>query len=1093
MSMAQRPETLRLPETLEAQLSGFRRRVWTIKMAEAAAVAVFAVIATFLAVFAFDRLWDTPRWLRLLLWMVALGSCGIVPLYLHRWVWRRRRPEQLARLLSRNLPRLGDQLLGIIELSHSKGEQARSRALCEAAIQHVAEDAQKKNLSDATPISRHRLWGWLAATSLSASLALGICFSAATANAWTRFLAPWSNTPRYTFAALEPLPPEIVVPHGEPFQVEVHLAAGSLWQPQSGRAHLDGQQPVQTLLEEGSYRFELPARIAEGRMHVSIGDSRQVVRIKPVLRPELTSIVADLTLPDYLGQPKPVTKDVRGGTVALVKGSRASFVATASRALFAAKVDGRPQAPEGTVIRSPASEMQSSHEIEFRWEDQFGLAGKVPFTLSISARDDEAPTLACEDLPRSRVVLDSEQINFRVKGHDDFGIKQIGIEWQGMENAVVDEPAQGEKVLAAGGFEQDSLEVAGTFSARSAGITPQPIKLRVFAEDFFPNRERVYSPTYVLYVLSPEQHAIWMTEQLSKWHRRSLEVRDRELQLHETNKQLRNLSPEQLDRPETRRRIESQASAERANSRRLTNLAQAGEELIRQAMRNPEFDVGHLDRWAEMLQILKDISANRMPSVAELLKEASKARAASSQKPAPSGPKAGKARAAGAGNASKNPEENTTPPPPIPQISDTESSLQPPDNKAKEPGPPKTPSSPSLRLPTTTLMGGGPKDSPPPPPSPAAEKMEQAVRQQQELLAEFEKILNELNNILANLEGSTLVKRLKAASREQYRVAGCISDQLEASFGLNPARIEPKQREVFAELSEVEAKSSQNVSFIMDDMQAYFERRRFLKFQNVLEDMKAEDVVACLRELADDVPNEPGLSIAHCEYWWDTMDRWAEDLVDPACSGMCRCSGSKASLPPSIVLEVLQILEAEMNLREETRVAEQAKPALAKDDYKNRAQKLADTQDGLEERIVKVTKEIRELPDSEAEFGKEIQLLETVAVVMNETTEILARPETGPPAIGAETEIIELLLQSRRINPNGGGGGGSNPGGGGGGDTVDSALALLGVGTNEKEVREAHDVSQAVGESGRSLPEEFRAGLDEYFSRFEHQPYAGGE
>ena len=60
------------------------------------------------------------------------------------------------------------------------------------------------------------------------------------------------------------------------------------------------------------------------------------------------------------------------------------------------------------------------------------------------------------------------------------------------------------------------------------------------------------------------------------------------------------------------------------------------------------------------------------------------------------------------------------------------------------------------------------------------------------------------------------------------------------------------------------------------------------------------------------------------------------------------------------------------------------------------------------------------------------------------------------------------------------------PGGGGGGDTVDSALALLGIGVNPKEIRENHKVSQAVGDSGRSLPEEFRAGLDEYFNQFEH-------
>jgi len=191
-------------------------------------------------------------------------------------------------------------------------------------------------------------------------------------------------------------------------------------------------------------------------------------------------------------------------------------------------------------------------------------------------------------------------------------------------------------------------------------------------------------------------------------------------------------------------------------------------------------------------------------------------------------------------------------------------------------------------------------------------------------------------------------------------------------------------------------------------------------------------------------------------------------------------------LPPSIVLEVLQILEAEVNLREETRVAEQAKAALAEDEYRDQANKLSETQDGLEDRVVKVTDRIRELPDGEVEFGYEIKLLETVAMVMNETTEILARPETGPPAIGAETEVIELLLQSRRINPGGGGGGGSTPGGGGGGTTLDTALALLGIGVNQKEVREDRSVNQSVGDSGRSLPDEFRAGLDEYFHRLEH-------
>jgi hypothetical protein len=191
-------------------------------------------------------------------------------------------------------------------------------------------------------------------------------------------------------------------------------------------------------------------------------------------------------------------------------------------------------------------------------------------------------------------------------------------------------------------------------------------------------------------------------------------------------------------------------------------------------------------------------------------------------------------------------------------------------------------------------------------------------------------------------------------------------------------------------------------------------------------------------------------------------------------------------LPPSIVLEVLQILEGEVNLREETRVAEQARPALAAEEHQRQAAKLSETQDALRVRTDDVTQRIRELPDGEQEFGKEIQLLTLVSQVMNEATEILARPDTGAPAIAAETEAIELLLQSKRINPKGGGGGGgATPGGGGGGTTQDSALSLVGGGVNDKEVREDRGISQATGQSGPALPEEFRAGLDEYFNRLE--------
>jgi hypothetical protein len=493
-----------------------------------------------------------------------------------------------------------------------------------------------------------------------------------------------------------------------------------------------------------------------------------------------------------------------------------------------------------------------------------------------------------------------------------------------------------------------------------------------------------------------------------------------------------------------------------------------------------------------MLQILKDISDNRMPSVADLLKQASQAeKAMAANSPSNKGAMAGNNRAGGGAPKPSEPAPGAPKPPTaVPSVVDRESSQQPPDTKEAPPSKPSAPKTPRLLLPKTEIAGGVKPGKPTDPADPpAAQKVDEALNAQRDLLAEFEKVADELNRVLANLEGSTLVKRLKAASRLQSTVATKISDQVGDAFGLSTTAM-PKGNpaQVFAGLSEQEAKGSLTVSVIMDDMSAYFERRQYVRFKTVLDEMRQKDVIGALRQLGDDVKREHGLSIAQAEYWSDTLDRWADDLVDPASSGQCPGSKAKGSLPPSLVLEVLQILEGEVNLRDETRVAEQAKAALAAEDARKQAGQLSKSQDGLMERVVKVVERIRELPDAEEEFPREIALLEQVAIVMEEATGILAKGETGAPAIAAETEAIELLLQSKRINPKGGGGGGSSPGGGGRGTTSDSALALMGNGVNQKEVREDRGISQATGDTGAALPEEYRSGLDQYFNKLERTP-----
>ncbi len=81
--------------------------------------------------------------------------------------------------------------------------------------------------------------------------------------------------------------------------------------------------------------------------------------------------------------------------------------------------------------------------------------------------------------------------------------------------------------------------------------------------------------------------------------------------------------------------------------------------------------------------------------------------------------------------------------------------------------------------------------------------------------------------------------------------------------------------------------------------------------------------------------------------------------------------------------------------------------------------------------------------------------MEAAGLIMLDASLILNRPDTGKQAVAAETEVIELLLQTKRTDPNsGGGGGGTDPGSGSGGTTDEAAIAMIGPGINQNERRQ---------------------------------------
>jgi hypothetical protein len=883
---------LELPEGTRSKLQAYQRRVWTVKLAEGALAAVFGLVLSYLAVLILDRIWDTPAWLRASILVGGVTGLAVwFPLKWHRWVWRTRQLEQVARILRRRFPRFGDQLLGIVELVHSELEQERSEALCRAALRQVDEEMRGRDLSAAVPDPRHRHWAWAAGVPMAVALAALLIVPAAGTNALARWLLPWWQTDRYTFAQLNELPDEIVVPYGERFSVKAQLAERTAWSPRQASARYGNQDPVGAGLNEGGYTFELPPQKEPDALAVSVGDAKKTLQVKPTTRPELTSMMARVKLPDYLQQTTDLSKDVRGGSVSFVRGSRASFEATATRELSDAAMDGaRQQIQDKRLITSPV-QIDESTSREFTWQDHLGLSAKEPFVLSINALDDGPPTIVCNKLSRELVVLDEDVLSFQVLADDDFGVKSVGMEWQGIEDPLRNpHPAKGEKVVSAGGPLERNMDITATFSAKREGVSPQSLQVRLYTDDYLPDRERVYSPAYIFHVLSPEEHAIWLTQQLRKWFRQAQDVYEREQQLHETNKDLRALPADELEQPENRRRIETQAAAEQANGRRLSALTGAGEALIKQATRNDQFNVATLENWAGMLQTLKDIADSRMPSVADLLKDAANAPAGSAPSqpgqsqsdPAeqPSTPRVGVNRdgRSGAGDGSKPGEPSK-----VPSIVDVESSFNELDDTQKpQEEPPPQSGGGRLTLPNTVVQGGGLKQENENPSSPVQQKVDEAVQQQEDLLAEFAKVADELQKILNNLEGSTFVKRLKAASRRQLEVAGDLNKSRMDDFGVVKSQIDDRGQETAEKIAEREVAQSDSVYVIQEDLEAYYNRVQEGKFKTILNEMKTVQVVSQLREVAETVQdNLSGQSIAQAEFWSDTLDRWAEQLVGP--------------------------------------------------------------------------------------------------------------------------------------------------------------------------------------------------------------------
>ena len=860
-----------LPESLRRQLEDFRRQLWRAKIAEAVFAGIFGLLFSYLLVFGLDRLFPTPGLVRL---AILIGGTSLfvvfAPMWLHRWVWGHRRDNQLAPLIARKHPGLGDRLLGIIELqSQSENEDTLSPRLRAAAMEAVALEADQRKLNDSLPVSRHQRWSLAVIAPFICAAAALTTVPQAGRNSLKRWLFPLSATPRYTFTLLEEVPGQIPVPQGEAFSIDLRLSHDSEWQPETGEARYARQDPVWSKLADGLYRFEFPGQQDPGKVKIEIGDASHEILVIPSLRPSISSTVAEINYPDYLELENRVI-DVPAGVVTVVEGSEVQVTIEASRALASAEYGPlsladslfAPPSPEGEEAPEPPSfdpnpaSMQISGtrastgflstssgnvNLPMVWRDDIGLAGAEGFTVRIDSLKDEAPSSYLQGVQTQKVMLPEETVDLEILAEDDYGLKEYGFVWEGQFTRPTDAvPAKGELRLEKGNPSLNRASTPAAFSPLTYEIEPQKLTLRAYAEDYLPGRGRVYSQPIVIHVLSRDEHAQMLKNQFDRAISELEDLARRERNLLEENQRLEKLDGEELQTDEARKRLEQQEEAERQQAERMENLAEKMEELLKDSSRNGSIDKETLKKMAETAQAMRELGETEMPQVEGKLDQA---------------------------QDQKNTEEKSE------------------------------------------------------------EDLKKAVEQQKKNLKKMQETIEKANDANQRFEASTFVNRLKKAATEEDGVA-VTALAGSKNFGLHSRELDPADLRVLNDIVRQQSDTASDVRWIQEDLGHFFTRTDKQEFREILNEMISSDIDLALEDIRLRLMQNHGyIAAGQAKTWAAKLNEWAKKLEgaqdDQGGGGGGGGGGGEGEDEDfEFMLRVMRLIQEEQDLRARTRALE---------------------------------------------------------------------------------------------------------------------------------------------------------------------------
>jgi len=631
VSNGQNNNPISLPENLRQKFVALERKLLRVETASAICAGLIGLFGAFAILFFLDRFFETPNSLRAALFFAAIALIALAAMrWSFRWIILRRDLRALSLIVQKKFRRLGDRLLGVVELSsESKHDANFSAELYHAAIQQVADETAPFDFTEAVETRpANRL---MTATAALALLVL-IPFMVVPAlgkNVFHRLIAPLAAVPRYTLVQIE-LPEKIIVPHGENFALNGTVKFRSFWKPSRAVAQFGTQNPVTGKVNGDRIAFQIPAQIQAGKLRVKVGDTFRDVAVVPTYRPALKEISASIQLPEYLQAPA-TNQAINNGVLNLLEGSKFSLRGKISRELASAetRVGEKVQALRtemdeflSGLFDSHPGDADATPAYVFSWRDNLGLSNATPWKLSVRLQKDLAPSPSLPDLPSDVAMLDTDVLEIRAQARDDYGVRDLGLNWE---------------------YQTDSLRPAGSMTTEvkiqpksrhektveknfrwSPAIYQIPadssVDIKAFAGDYFPERERAESQVHRIHVLGKEQHAELIRQRLESLLARVEEVARLEEKIMANTRDVND--DEKLSEKQKSERLGKAGEDQERNAKVLEQLAAEGLKALQEALKNPIFSEQSLQEWAKNLQNMENLSQKEMKAAGENLKSA---------------------------------------------------------------------------------------------------------------------------------------------------------------------------------------------------------------------------------------------------------------------------------------------------------------------------------------------------------------------------------------------------------------------------------------------------------------------------------------